>query len=454
MKFCSNCGEPLSGKNSFCTSCGQKNNVVDEKVVPKGKPLSKGRKITILSILLVVAIVIITHFIMKNIYTSHKSVEMFEQALQGKDYNKLAEIMNDGQDVVEVDSAQAKEYAQYLDEHVDTSKVMKYLRTAASKLDHDEKVKPYKDYENKLLLLEKGKKKWGIYTQYDLKFYPIAVYASADYENTDIFLNDEKATTIGEDDTQSLVGYLFPSKVTLEATYKNDYINLSTKDELYFDEASHNKLEVPIELDAEEVVVYSNDDSAVLFVNGKSTGQKIADIDYFGPVKTDESITFHAERKVNGKVEKTESVKVDDEVVHLLFNEDKKIVSEEPVIPEFTEEDVYVFMKDYYTSAVEAINSGDFSRVSDMLDPTGKAYRESKDYGEYLFNKGITEELQGMELNSFKQSGNGFEIVTKEHYTIFYEDGSEKNKVFETKNYATVFDGELKIHTLISTTEL
>ncbi|CAM4464271.1 zinc ribbon domain-containing protein [Paenibacillus tarimensis] len=118
-------------------------------------------------------------------------------------------------------------------------------------------------------------------------------------------------------------------------------------------------------------------------------------------------------------------------------------------------EQMQTFMTGYLTASVDAINNRDFSYVSPLMEPSGPAYKESADYIVYLEKKGITEELLDVKVQEAEEVSDGaYEVTTAEHYTIFYEDGTSKNRKFISK-YKVVFsdtNGWL-LHTLINTDE-
>lgn len=235
---------------------------------------------------------------------------------------------------------------------------------------------------------------------------------------------------------------------------------MTAEDTLDFADSEENVLDVYMELDGASIVVYSNDENAVLFVNGKSTGKKIADIDSFGPVPTDGTIKLHAERTKDGKKEKTEEFEVtDDSSIDLIFEEpETETASAEADLQGYMdaigEEQIESFMYDHFVTQVNAFNNRDFDVAKETLDPNGKSYIENRKYIKYLEEKGITEEFHDMELLDYEPVEGGFNVTTEESYTIYYGDGTSKYKEFRSKFYLTVLEEGLKVHTLIETKEL
>lgn len=133
---------------------------------------------------------------------------------------------------------------------------------------------------------------------------------------------------------------------------------------------------------------------------------------------------------------------------------------EEPVEeeegPSYTAQQVSDFMAGYSSDSIEAVNSRNFTVVEDSLDPSGKAYKEQRDYLKYLEKKNITEESLGFTVNkvvSVDQST--YKVTTQEEYEIFYNDGSSKIKSFSSSYIVKVLaNGNLAVNELLYTQEL
>ncbi|MFU1796834.1 zinc ribbon domain-containing protein [Paenibacillus azoreducens] len=112
------------------------------------------------------------------------------------------------------------------------------------------------------------------------------------------------------------------------------------------------------------------------------------------------------------------------------------------------------FMNEYLSTSVAAINNRSFGQVAYLIDPAGPAYKESANYITHLESKGITEDLNSFELLGLSKNKDGsIKAVTSEAYTIYYQDGSVKNKKFVSEYKLVTIDGALMVHQLISTKE-
>lgn len=467
MKYCKNCGAQLSANQSFCTNCGTKfdtSELASNRTVQKKErqPLSLKMKATIVSVVVILALLAGTHLYLSALSKPMKAVENFEQAVEKKDAKTLADIMNSGQKKITVSDKEAASYINYLTKENDFKEISKELKKQAYSINGYKKLEPIEDiYGNKLIKLKKdSKKQWFFYDRYVIEFFPIQLNVSSNLENTEIWLNGKKIKKLKDSKIPEKVGYIFPGKYKIKSVFNGEYAKLTAEDTLDFADSESNKLDVQMELDGTNIIVYSNDDNAVLFVNGKSTGKKIADIDSFGPVPTDGSIKLHAERTINGKTEKTEEFEVtDDSNLDFIFKEpETKAASSETDIQGYMdaigEKQIKSFMYNHFVTQVNAFNDRDFEEAKETLDPNGDAYNETKKYIKVLEEKGITEEFHDMNLIDYKPVKGGFNVTTEESYTIYYGDGTAKNKDFRSKFYLTVSEDGLKVHSLIETNEI
>ncbi|MBS4178171.1 TcaA NTF2-like domain-containing protein [Lederbergia citrea] len=117
-------------------------------------------------------------------------------------------------------------------------------------------------------------------------------------------------------------------------------------------------------------------------------------------------------------------------------------------------EEISDFIVLYNELSVSAINNGDFSIVSGLIDTNGPRYKQQSDYLDYLESKGITEEHLSTSVESSKKIDNiTWEVVTVETFLIITPDSSREAK-FRTKNLVKKVDEEWQLHKLLDTKEL
>lgn len=120
-----------------------------------------------------------------------------------------------------------------------------------------------------------------------------------------------------------------------------------------------------------------------------------------------------------------------------------------------TDASIHDFMTEYLSTSVDAINAGDFSIVSSLLDAEGPAYKESSSYIDHLQSKGITEELVSSNVRSFKVNADRtYTVNTTDTYNITAQDGTTQKKSFNSVYTLKLIDNELKTYQLVSTKEI
>jgi len=450
MKFCKNCGTERKTGQNFCNSCGypfeangtlktdqaSTSNVGKQTAEVTRKPMSKKNKIIILSAVAAVVILFGAHKFLGSLYTPEKTIEAFEQAIKSKNVKEAKKVISFDQFDGDFKDEEINSYLAYLkDYQSDISSAFSYEDVKVGDTVMD-------DNSNEIVRLVKGDKKFGLYQQYKIEAIPFEIAVDANLEGAEVTYKDSKQKM---DEGLTLKDVL-PGDAELEGSYKGDYASLTDSESLDFDSAFANVLDVYFDFEGEYVDIYSNIDDSILFVNGKSTGIKVADIYDFGPIPTDGSISLHAEYETKDGKMKTAAQKVTNtNYIDLDFTEDT---------PEETEDALNSFMEDYYYASVSAINAGEFSYVSSYLEPNGKAYTESKDYVKYIYEKGITEEVVSVEMTDYEKKDDGYVVDTTDVYDITSEDGTTKRHTFKSSYKVNKLeDGTMEVNELISTKE-
>ncbi|WP_156321085.1 hypothetical protein [Bacillus sp. JCM 19041] len=120
-----------------------------------------------------------------------------------------------------------------------------------------------------------------------------------------------------------------------------------------------------------------------------------------------------------------------------------------------SDEELEEFIYDYNETAVEAINTADFSVISPFMTEDGPIKSMQEEYYQSLANRGITQTHIDTQLQEVEEISNDEWIVTtNEIFEIHYEDGDSKEKEFITKSTVKLVDDELRVHELNSTDEV
>jgi uncharacterized membrane protein YvbJ len=299
-----------------------------------------------------------------------------------------------------------------------------------------------------------------------IQVFPTKLKVTANFPNTEVFVGKKIKTKVKKEDEAANVGMMLPGYYPIKAEYIGEYDTLEFDGEFATRDAENNELQVPVEFEADYVGVYSNYEDATLFVDGKSTGKTIQQLDNeIGPISQGGTVTLHAEKKF----ENVGTLKTDEITADGIYGSELTFDYEEEaeeIEEEFYDEDyegaeeaendfgVGEFMNLYQQTSIEAMNERDFSIVSDMIDPSGPSYEETEDYIDYLSEKGITEEAVSMEVTNSELIGDTtLEVTTEEEYLIYYADGEEKIKSFTSKYLVKATNDGLKIHSLIEANE-
>lgn len=459
MIHCKNCGQELKEGQSFCNQCGADNRkeLENSRTVERKKgekKVKKGTTFRIIAIVVVLLSLLGTHFYFSHQYKPEKTVEAFEKAVFTKDKKQLAKIVNEGQNKVSVTEKEMDSYIKYLTKENDFSSLMKDLKEQSIIIGNDGTPKPVADrYGNKVLILkEAAKKKWGIYKQYVVEVIPFQLKISANFPNTSVSMNGKKVKTIKKADNYVSFGYVLPGNHHIEAESKGEFSTFELEDTIDFSMAEDNVIHHELEFEGAYITIESNYDDAKIFVNGKDAKVNVADAGEFGPIATDGSVKIYAERTFPTGVKKSNAVTVeDDSYIYLEFKEAETEAFDDP------KAELNDLMNGYISSNMDAINYGDFSYVSDYLDPSGPAYKETRNYNQQLYDRGIEEESLKVEVKDYEiVDENTFKVFTYEEYHIYYgEDDVKKFKAFNAQYLVKVTeDGDMKVYQLIKTKEI
>ncbi len=100
----------------------------------------------------------------------------------------------------------------------------------------------------------------------------------------------------------------------------------------------------------------------------------------------------------------------------------------------------------YAWGLVDAINTGDFLKVSDTLYPGSSIYSSQKNLVEKLSIDGTKQEMLSLSVKSInKTSDSTYTIITYEVCGVYEKDGTYKTKINNFKYTAKLYDGALKL---------
>lgn len=140
-------------------------------------------------------------------------------------------------------------------------------------------------------------------------------------------------------------------------------------------------------------------------------------------------------------------------IANALTAESEKHGEQMPQTEKISHESIRSFMEHYVTAGLAAIDYNEFSMVEDLLDPNGKAFKESKNYIKHMNEIGMQQELLEMEviqISPFNEEG--FRVVTTEEYRIIDSEHTVKIKRYESEYHLVLMDeGKLAMRELLRT---
>ncbi|MCK6258811.1 PEGA domain-containing protein [Fictibacillus sp. KIGAM418] len=470
MNFCKECGNQLPAGSGFCKNCGTPYKGQEPAPAePAGTRSSeKSKRPNKPLIILVAALVLLliagftAYKVIEGKTGPTATVKNFKQAIENKDTEAVKGFINEGQSEIEADDKTAKHFIEYASKNNAFSSAIDSLEKQANGMDGGELARPITDdHDNEWLQLKRDGKQWLFFDHYVVEVKPVTVKVTSNFEDSSVYLDGKKKGILDKEDGIVKAGEILPGSHNVKVEYKGEYATLSDNVDVDVSEAEKNLLEVEVPLEGKYVYINSNYGDANLFVNGKDTGKTIDDIDEFGPVATDGSITLHAEKNFDVGKMKSESVVINnDEDVSLDIDYDETAMAaqDEPMDSdtETYEDDLKSFMMEYVKSSVEAMNTHNFSLISDYIDESGDAYKESSEYIDYVNKKGITEDLidyEVLKIEPFEEEM--VHVTANETYDIHYADGETKRKKFKSR-YAVYapYDGGYYINKLLETKEV
>jgi membrane-associated protein TcaA len=494
MKFCISCGHKLKDDQTNCPSCGANRSIRHTGSQNKQAPENglrqttrqyNRKKIFIMVGIMAAALLLLSTVTGLYLHERKKSdpshlITEFKRAVKASDTSKVLAIIEKGDSELKADKKSVKSYLNYLNEDqklLDSNFTV--LENKADALVKNLSTKQEKNLDNEWFDISEVDKKWGLINQYQVEIKPFYVEVNSNLSETVIFLDGKEKGKVAEDGPVKIGPILPGAFEVVEAKYEGKYSTLEETKKLDFSKTEDNLLKVGIQLTG-SFITFVTDPDAEIYINGKQSGINPSSAVDIGPIAVDGSVKVYAELETDDETLKSETVTIlNDHDVYLDFDyaaaslvkevelEETKEVGSAEYSDDSTSEgsdsvdDSYVFselqtfMTNFTTNSVAALNYGDFSYVSSYLDPNGPGYEESRNYIDYAYNKGISEELQYTNLDRFEYINEEvIEVWMTESFLIMYSDGSEKYKTFKSHYQINTHSGKPLVYQLISTNEI
>ncbi|MFC7320014.1 TcaA NTF2-like domain-containing protein [Halobacillus campisalis] len=469
MKYCTICGQTITDNQTFCTSCGAKQG--DEEQAAKHehtpevspsrpvqerrpkKPMAKNKKIALISIAAALVILTSAHFIISSIIDPLKNVQAMDRAITEQDPDAFFEQV----DLKEKALVDKEEYLSFID-----SSGWESMRYQLIEGFEGEQGKTF-DFSirdeagDKVFAVKKDPLVPGLYSTYDIEAIPNQVVAASNMENTKVTI-EGKTKEIKEASDFTDLNLAYPGEYSVEGTAQSEFGTFEYSDTLTVYPNEGNESEVMIDFPSNTYAIDTNQQDAILFINGESTEQPLSEYTELGPFPTDEQVTVHAEWKdEEGNTHTTDEVDPQSSMwgaLSFYFDEPtEEVYAGEQTNSSndagFDEEEVEDFMLQFLDQSVEALNVQDFTIVAPLFNDDGSGKAESQ---EFIESGRVDTEtlLDGELIDLVELEEDEFEVTMSESYEIYYSDGDFKEPTLESTYLLTVEDGELKVDSYVS----
>ena len=327
MDVCRKCGNKMNPGQKFCNSCGTP--VTTESDAPPqnhpaqsrtqqtagNAPISTQSKKIIISIgvtAIVLVILFIAYQVIQSTLKPEKVEAKFADAVKSQNAKEMASILNTSRTDLTINEDAVNDFMAYYKNHPDA-----FSDTVTSLKKDAVLVKDGINNSKSPVRIITDGKKWLIFNSYVVDVQPYFIDVTTNQKTAEVTINGK---SVGEINKKKTFGPYLLSDFKIKASYKGQYATVSkTKSIDPADLGYSNRLNADLDLRGNSVTIYSDQDDAILFVNGKSTGKKIADIEDFGPVPVDGSMKLQAVLS-NGKKSNEEKITEADEEIDLYFD--------------------------------------------------------------------------------------------------------------------------------------
>ncbi len=327
MDSCNHCGHKLNPGQKFCNSCGAPVNNLSS--APSQDPPSQSRarqtggngpvsaksRKTILAIgiaAIVLVILFIAYQVVQSALKPEKVEAKFEDAVKTQNAKEMAGILSSSSGLA-INEDSVHDFIAYFKNHPDVySDTVTNLKKDTALV----KAGDYYSSKNPVRIISGGKK-WLIFHTYVVDSQAYFIDVNTNQKETDVTINGQ---TVGKINKKKTFGPYLLSDFKIKGTYKGKYAGVHDSESIDpLDFGNSKRLSANLNLTGNMISIYSDEADAILFVNGKSTGKKIADIESFGPVPVDGSMKLQAVLS-DGKKSNEEKVTEPDQEVDLYFD--------------------------------------------------------------------------------------------------------------------------------------
>ena len=384
------------------------------KIVEKVKLLSNKQKIVICSLIAVCAIGV---GFLSIPQTANNTINKFEKAIIDGNAGKLKKIVISEDKRVSITEDNLNVIIEYYNDNPSSlNNDIEYLKYNYTEgYNASDNYMPFNLIKKKQLFKEK----------YYISLKPRYIQLDSSYKNIKIDLSNGK-NIVQENIKNGEIGPFIPGKYKLVISSNSEFSEFKKSqvvDIFYTDMLSF----VTIDANINQTQINSDEESAIIYIDGKSTGKTAKEIGTIPGLKN--GVTIYGLFNYQGQEIKSNTVTVSgSDSVNLNYDYSKPHTLEE------VKEEVGKLMNNYLVYFADAVTYGDFTYIEDCISIGSNLYNEQKNYIANAYEMNITEnyinhEIINIDYDEKTKTGT---VLVKEVYEIITEDNSSE-KIFQNK---------------------
>ncbi|MEH7351505.1 TcaA 3rd/4th domain-containing protein [Gottfriedia acidiceleris] len=398
-------------------------------------------------ILIPIIVILITHLTLNYLNSPKRLVKIFDKAVSDNNFKEVTHMLQKGGTGASLDEDSVIAFMDYLNSYDVLDNLDDMIQN--NKVINSKLIDSRGNY---VLSIKKGSKFLGIYQTYLISAQPFELKISSPIDDIDLKLNNH-ITHLNTDEYETTYHKILPGKYTLAVSYKGVYSDVKDAVDIDFSSATKNKLSQELTFNVSYVQIYSNEPDAELFVNGKDTGEKVSDLDRFGPFLLNGKTVVHAEIEKDGELLKTDDIPVTGKYVDLMF--DTPVEKQD----DSGQKDGFFaglkrFFDKYLPSPKPSSDLEEKQLINGLFNQNGQAFLQSKEYQDKIKKKDTTQKLTSFSMKNSKQDDSGMIITTNETYEITEKNGKTKVKSFEITYHFSRENDELKMDRIVEVKEI
>ncbi|KGP91526.1 hypothetical protein N780_20090 [Pontibacillus chungwhensis BH030062] len=441
MKFCTQCGHQLQEGQSFCTECGTAFDANDQPASkasqPPKAPMSKKKKIMWTIGVAVTVALISTHLILSSLFDPMKSVQAMDRAISDNQAEAFFEEVSLDEDALIIQD----EYLDYIEGEGWSDIRNQIVESVHNEESFDQAI--HGRYGGELFKVKK-EKVLGIYDTYDIVAIPTEVSILSNVENSTL--------TIGEDHTVEtttpyeyvLAMKAYPGNYPIAGKAANSFGEFTIEGSLPIEQNDEHHQEFEAEFAADYYNVKTNEENAILYINGESTEKKLGEFEgEIGPIPTDASLELQAGwTGEDGEEILSEKVTPQNASYGTMHFDIQHPVKLAPM----TKEGAINHYQDFRSAYEDALNNRNYTTVAPYLLQGSKADLELEDYIGDLEDENYTYNFSENDVTNVVLVNEATISLSSNESFIFTNHKGDQTHYERSKTYTIVYkDGTYTI---------